>query len=119
MSVVQGSRLRERRKLLGITQEALAKAVGTNQAQISKFESGESVPSSDILAALAENLDVSADWLLGLSNNMAGCINETDLAPKEQEAVNAWRRGERLEAIKTIVLDDDVDKEQSAKDNAA
>jgi transcriptional regulator with XRE-family HTH domain len=99
-------RIRDRRKALGISQEALAVMIGTNQGQVSKFENGESVPSSDILAALAHALKTSSDWLLGLADDHRPELHEYDLTPKEREAVTAWRRGERLKAIRVIVLDE-------------
>jgi len=99
-------RIRSRRKTLQLNQESLAELIGTNQGQVSKYENGDNVPSSEVLAALAQALETSADWLLGLSQEIQPDLNETDLSPKEQEAVSAWRRGDRLDAIKTIVMDE-------------
>jgi transcriptional regulator with XRE-family HTH domain len=102
---LQVKRLRERRQALRISQKTLAGLIGTNQGQISKVETGESAPSSDLLAELARVLEVSADWLLGLSDEMNCEVMQADLNATELEAVSAWRHGERLQAIKTIVLD--------------
>ena len=99
-------RIRDRRKALGISQEALAVLIGTHQGQVSKFENGDSVPSSDVLAALARALKTSSDWLLGLAEDGRSDLREYELSPKEREAVAAWRRGERLQAIRVIVLDE-------------
>src|SRR5688572_23537486 len=98
---VQATRIRNRRKALGINQEALAVLIGINQGQISRYESGESVPSSDVLAALARALHTSADWLLGLEDDWC----EDNLTPQEREVLTALRRGERLDAIRAIVFD--------------
>jgi transcriptional regulator with XRE-family HTH domain len=65
----QAHRIRERRKSLGISQKALGEAIGILQGQISKFEHGESIPSSEVLGQLAQILGVSADWLLGLTED--------------------------------------------------
>jgi transcriptional regulator with XRE-family HTH domain len=99
---VQATRIRERRKALGINQEALAVLIGINQGQVSRYESGESVPSSDVLAALARALQTSADWLLGLVDDWY----EYTLTPKEREILTAFRQGERLQAVRAIVMDD-------------
>src|SRR5689334_14217560 len=103
---VQFTRLRERRKALGMSQGALASQVGTNQGQISKFEKGESIPSSDVLAGLSRALDVASDWLLGLTDEIQPCLTEQDLTTAERKAVSEWRQGKRLKAIKTIVMDE-------------
>jgi transcriptional regulator with XRE-family HTH domain len=104
---VQAQRLRERRKALGMSQQQLAKQIGSNQAQISKYEQGDSDPTAEALAELSRALDVASDWLLGLTDELAPCLNETDLSAQERRAVNDWRQGKRLSAIKTIVLDDE------------
>jgi transcriptional regulator with XRE-family HTH domain len=105
----QSKRIRNRRKTLGISQVTLAEQIGTNQAQISKYESGESVPPSDTLAELSRVLGVSADWLLGLTDEVSSTAYQEKLSTKERQAVSAWRRGERLKAIKTIVMDEQAD----------
>jgi transcriptional regulator with XRE-family HTH domain len=99
---VQATRIRDRRKALGINQEALAVLIGINQGQISRYESGESVPSSDVLAALARALQTSADWLLGLVDEWP----EYSLTRKEREILTALRQGEQLQAVRAIVMDD-------------
>lgn len=60
-----GHRLRQKRQELGLTQITLAKQVYTNNRAISVYESGKSSPSLDMLNLLADELEVSVDWLLG------------------------------------------------------
>lgn len=67
-------RIKHRRKLLGLTQEALAKTVGVSQASIHKLEEGMTKRPRNILE-LAKALDCTADWLLygdtdSLTNNV-------------------------------------------------
>ena len=52
------------RKRAGLSQEALAESVGVSRQAVSKWETGESVPETGKLAALAAALGVSVDWLL-------------------------------------------------------
>jgi DNA-binding transcriptional regulator YiaG len=52
-----GLLLRERRKAAGYSQSGLGYLVGTNQARVSAWELGETMPPSDRLAALAEVLN--------------------------------------------------------------
>lgn len=58
-------RLKQARKQKGFTQDELAKRLGTQKSTISNYETGYSKPSNEMLAALADMLDVSTDFLLG------------------------------------------------------
>jgi transcriptional regulator with XRE-family HTH domain len=102
---VEMKRLRERRKALGMSQATLAKKIGINQAQISKYEVAENAVSSEVLAELARILDVSSDWLLGLTDEVMPSLREENLNMQEQAVVSALRQGKPLKAIKTIVKD--------------
>ncbi len=58
-------RLKERREQLGLSQAALAAKVCVTQQFIAACEIGVRKPNCDIVAALADALDCSADYLLG------------------------------------------------------
>ena len=60
-----GVRLAQIRSDAGLSQSALAEAVGTSQSAISQMESGERQPSFDMLRRLAKALGVSTSHLLG------------------------------------------------------
>lgn len=51
-----------------ITQETLASAIGVKRQTISLYKTGQSTPDIEQLAKIAQYFNVSADWLLGLSN---------------------------------------------------
>lgn len=57
-----GKRLRQRRRLLGLTQEKLAQAVDIRFQQIQKYESGSNRISASRLWSLAKALDVSVTY---------------------------------------------------------
>ena len=57
-----GRRLRQRRRLLGLTQEKLAQAVSIRFQQIQKYESGANRISASRLWSLAKALDVSISY---------------------------------------------------------
>ena len=59
-------RLKSVRKSKKLTQDALAKLVGTKKATISNYETGYSTPSIYVLSDLAKALHVSTDYMLGL-----------------------------------------------------
>lgn len=58
-------RLKELRKLRGISQGALSSALGLTQQAVGKWETGRSTPDPQMLAALAAYFGVSVDYLLG------------------------------------------------------
>ena len=53
-----------------IKQKDLAKAIGVTDNTISYFVSGKRTPNTEQIVGIAKFLDVSADYLLGLSLNM-------------------------------------------------
>lgn len=68
-----GRRLRQRRRLLGMTQEKLAKAVNIRFQQIQKYESGANRISASRLWALARAMEVSVAYFFeGLNHDAMG-----------------------------------------------
>src|SRR6266700_5640827 len=65
-SVARRQRLVQRRKALGLTQEALAELVAVGRSTVVRWERGESEPLPSIRPRLARALKVSADLLEGL-----------------------------------------------------
>ena len=67
-----GKRIRRRRRLLGLTQQNLAQAVGIRFQQIQKYESGTNRVSASRLYELAEALDVPVQYFYeGLASSGA------------------------------------------------
>ena len=62
-------RLRQLRKENGYTQKELAEMIGVLNYRIYDWESGRSEPSLDDLMRLAQVLQVSTDYLLGISDD--------------------------------------------------
>ena len=63
------TRLREYMKLRRVNQEMLAAYVGVRRQTISLYTTGQSKPDVEILAKIAVYLEVSADYLLGLTDD--------------------------------------------------
>ena len=63
-----GKRLNELRKEKGLTQDDLAKSLGTTQKTISKYETEYLDLSTDTIITLCQFFEVSADYLLGLTD---------------------------------------------------
>ena len=58
-------KIKELRKLEGITQKELAKALRIDQSCISLWENGKTEPTASMIVALADYFNVCSDYLLG------------------------------------------------------
>ncbi len=103
MDHVAAARIRQKRQELSMTQEALAAAIGTSQKQVSRYENGDNDPTGDVLRHIAEALDVSVDWLLGLEDTDPVPIEAPTLVEREKKVIRLWRQGNITEAIKVMV----------------
>ncbi len=64
-----GQRISELRKDYGETQAALAEQLGIKKNQISEIERGNRTTSAERIALICEHYKVSADYLLGLTDD--------------------------------------------------
>ncbi|MBO4899209.1 MAG: helix-turn-helix transcriptional regulator [Lachnospiraceae bacterium] len=72
-----GEKLKEIRIKKGLSQKDFASRIGVVGATVSAYENGKKYPSVDILIKICSVYDVSADYLLGLSDQME--LLKTDL----------------------------------------
>ena len=63
-----GARLKECRTAMGLTQTAVAEMLGVAQPIYQRFEKGTFECNYEQLKSLCEIFDVSADYLLGISD---------------------------------------------------
>lgn len=70
-----GEALKEHRTRCQMTQEFVAESVGVSRQAVSKWERGDSDPSTSNLLALAKLFGVSAEELL---RNVGSAVGETD-----------------------------------------
>lgn len=103
--MLRGDRLRELRTKHNYTHEKLSELLDAGIRMIARYESGITDPSGDVISRMADIFDVSADYLLGRTDDASPCYQPKDLTPKEWEILAALRRGDALEAIKRIVSD--------------
>lgn len=68
-----GERLRELRKMKGLTQRELADILGINEVSYQRYEYGLSYPTFKKLIVIADYFMVSIDYLVGRSNNPIIC----------------------------------------------
>jgi transcriptional regulator with XRE-family HTH domain len=91
---LRGDRLRQLRLSRGFTQEALAEKLNLGIRQIHRYERGLSDPSGNIVAKIAKELDVTTDYLLGLSDLPNTQQKGQELTAQEQLLIGAYRRKE-------------------------
>jgi len=108
---ILGKRLKQARKNKGLTQDYVAKILGTTYQTISNYERGIRDPDTDSLTRLANLYEISIDWLLGLTDD------PTPPQPKKQEKPNfeeyvlsAPALGEAL--IRIAELDDEYSMDE-------
>jgi transcriptional regulator with XRE-family HTH domain len=95
-----GRRIREARKMAGLSQDQLAKFLKLHRPAISEIEAGHRRVSAEELGLLAELLDVNVAWLLGEASD-----NVVDDDPRIQLAARELRRlkPEDLERILKVL----------------
>lgn len=79
-----GSKLKAVRKSKGMTQLELAKRLNIAKGSISAYEQGVTYPSVDVLIKICGILDVSSDYLLGISDEVT--IKMSGLSEKQMES---------------------------------
>ena len=63
-----GLRIKGLRTVFGLSQKALAEKIGVAQNTLTQYEKGTSKISLDVLVKLAQILETSSDYLLGLED---------------------------------------------------
>jgi len=95
---VFAKRLRDAMNMRGESQTSLAPKVNLTRQTISLYMNGQSVPNTEGLTSMAKALEVSADYLLGLSpvaspdNNIRFICKYTGLSQSSVEALAASNR---------------------------
>lgn len=98
-----GARLRQRRMLLGISQEQLAEMLGLTFQQVQKYERGTNRVSASRLFQLARALDTPITWFF---DEMEGDRGTERVESSEQDSDPMSRR-ETLELVRVYSRIDD------------
>ncbi len=99
---LRGDRLRELRMRRGYTQEALAERLDLGIRQIHRYEKHLSDPAGNIVAKIARELNTSADYLLGLTDNPLPVIQSSDISSEEIQLIQAVRQGQYDQAMQLL-----------------
>ena len=92
-------RLKELRQERELTQWDVANGIQTGQRNIGRWERGEVLPSADYVVKLADFFEVSADYLLGRSDDF-GNVSIQRLTPELKED-----EGELLSLYRSLMPD--------------
>lgn len=101
--LLRGTRIRAARENKGYSQRELARLLGIGINQINRYEVGAHDPSSTMLTIIAEALDVSTDYLVGLSDVPQNYAAET-LRPDERRLLDAFNTGDTTTVV-TMLTD--------------
>jgi transcriptional regulator with XRE-family HTH domain len=101
------ARLKTIRESQGLTQSELSKRAGLGDQQVYRYENEVTKPNVADVTAIARQLDVSMDYLVGLTDTPKRIV----LSLEEIELLDAWRRADI-----NFVLDKFADKIQKYRD---
>ena len=87
-----GQRVGQKRKELGLSQEALGEQLGVSRQSIYKWESDSALPEIDKLIALSRLFGVSVGWLLGVEEPPQDDGADAEPAPETGELTEAQLR---------------------------
>lgn len=99
-------RIRELREEKCLSQENLAKLIGTSQRNISRWENLENEPTISFLVKLADLFKVSLDYITEREDDFGNIVvpgQSTDQLPNdEQRLLQAYRKLDKLDKEKLI-----------------
>ncbi len=100
---MQRENLRIARLSQELSQAELANLVGVTCRQIHGYEEGSLTPSAKILKRLAETLDATTDYLLGLVDDPRGHLSYDDLSPVERKLIDAFHDPKRRPIVEFLM----------------
>ena len=89
----------DRRKQLKLTQEELAKRIGTTKQMVSKYELGQRSPKVAMANAFAEALETTLDELLGVDETGEEFIPQTTEAKILSRGIDRLPKEQREQAL--------------------
>lgn len=95
-----GERIKQARLDAGLTQEKLAELLNLSRGTIARYELGEIEPKLQNLAAIADVLQVSVDYLMGRKGKCLG--TEEFLSEKAIHTLDAFIREVRRKDVGDI-----------------
>ena len=98
-----GERIKERRRALNMTQKDLADAMHISDSLISKWETGESLPSLEYFAPLSEALKISESQLMGIESEKSADGEKAEQKPDTKKKIKAFWNKHRKPLLISII----------------
>ena len=86
-------RLKELREEKKITQKEVAEAIGGTQSNLAKWEKEKIQPAADMIIKLADFFGVSADYLLGRTDDFGNAVASLPALSEDENGLLALYRG--------------------------
>ncbi len=86
-------RLKELREEKKITQKEVAEAIGGTQSNLAKWEKEKIQPAADMIIKLADFFGVSADYLLGRTDDFGNAVAPLPALSEDENGLLALYRG--------------------------
>lgn len=86
----------------GHNPKSLSEMIGVSERNLWRLLSGTGSTTDHTVVQIAQALDVSADYLLGLSDDPNNHLKIDNMSDEEKSVLIALRRGEKLRAIEII-----------------
>jgi len=108
-------RIRELRKMRGMSQQDLANKLDLNKVAISQYERGVRRPSIDIVSALCDIFNVSSDFLLGEDDVTIRIVNTDEIkkldSPRRIPVLGRVAAGIPIDAIEDVIDWEDISED--------
>jgi transcriptional regulator with XRE-family HTH domain len=101
---MQNNHICELRKSLGLSQEALAKELGTTQQAVSRTENNAYNIPSDILVKMSGTYNVTTDYILGISDVKRDYNGQYRMNQEMDRCYDIVRRYQKLSEINQKTL---------------
>jgi|CXWL01.1.fsa_nt_gi transcriptional regulator with XRE-family HTH domain len=98
--IFRGDRLKQIREVRGFTQDELESRLKLGNTTIYRYEKGDAEPSPVVIGGIARELEVTADYLLGLVDDPSAHLEESELSSIERKLLSAFRRGDLRDLMK-------------------
>lgn len=86
-----GERIELRREQLRMSRQDLSDRTYIDVKQLWRYEKGKNSPTASVITVIAKELDVSTDWLLGMSDEVKPIHSSDDLSDEEMQLLNIYR----------------------------
>ena len=119
----QADRLKRLRKEAGFIQADMAEKLNIKRETYTRYETGSINPPSDMILAISKLFDVSADYLLGNTNDPTPPDNRNSHADREIITIQRLRENlsakdkEKMMQLLRITFDEAFPKEEEEVDN--